>query len=291
MEKKLILVIIDGLNYDVSKEMGYMKALEELGKADCYKVRAELPTLSRPLYETILTGVTPIEHGIVNNQVNRLSKEENIFSIAKKKGIRTGAAAYYWVSELYNSTPFDRNKELYTEDIRKNIQYGRFYCEDHYPDNHLFIDGEWIREKYDPHFLLIHSMNVDDCGHKYGEDSIEYRNSARNIDETLGDWLPFWINQNYQIIVTADHGMNADKTHGSSSEKEREVPMWIIGDLFNTVDKREISQLQIAPIICTVLGLTQGPKMAQVEKGFFKGRCVNGTGSYFKEKSCMASYK
>ena len=50
MERKVILVIIDGLNYKVSQEMGYMKALVEGGKAAHYKVRAELPTLSRPLY-------------------------------------------------------------------------------------------------------------------------------------------------------------------------------------------------------------------------------------------------
>lgn len=271
MKEKLILVIVDGLNYDVSKEMGYMKALEETGKAKFYKIKTELPTLSRPLYETILTGITPIEHGVVNNQINRLSKEENIFSIAKKNGLRTGAASYYWMSELYNSTPFDRNKEMYTEDTRKNIQYGRFYCEDNYPDSHLFIDGEWIRKKYDPHFLLIHSMNVDDCGHKYGEDSIEYRNSARNIDQILGEWLAFWIDQNYQIIVTADHGMNADKTHGSSSKKEREVPLWFIGDCFNQLDERFISQVQIAPIICNILGARQGVKMPEIEKLFLEG--------------------
>lgn len=271
MKEKLILVMVDGLNYDTSKEMGYMKALEEAGKANFYKVKAELPTLSRPLYETILTGVIPIEHGVVNNQINRLSKEENIFSIVKNNGLRTGAASYYWMSELYNTTPFDRNKEMYTEDAGKNIQYGRFYCEDNYPDSHLFIDGEWIRKKYDPHFLLVHSMNVDDCGHKYGEDSIEYRNSARNIDKILGEWLPLWINQKYQIIVTADHGMNADKTHGSISKKEREVPLWFIGNCFNLIDEREISQLQISPIICRTLGVRQGAKMPEVETLFLEG--------------------
>ncbi|MGB6128752.1 MAG: alkaline phosphatase family protein [Psychrilyobacter sp.] len=266
MKEKLILIIIDGLNYDVSKEMGYMKALEEAGKANFYKIKAELPTLSRPLYETILTGITPIEHGIVNNQINRLSKEENIFSIAKKKDLRTGAASYYWMSELYNSTPFDRNNDMYTEDTGKNIQYGRFYCEDNYPDSHLFVDGEWIRKKYDPHFLLIHSMNVDDCGHKHGEDSLKYRNSARNIDRILGEWLPLWVNKSYQIIVTADHGMNIDKTHGSNSKKEREIPLWLIGDRLNLIEGSEVSQLHIAPIICNILGIKQSTKMLEIKK-------------------------
>ena len=147
MGKKLILILIDGLNYRVSKEMGYMKALEEEGVASYYKVIAGLPTLSRPLYETILTGVNSIEHGIGGNQINRLSKEDHIFLLAKKSGLITGAAAYYWISELYNTTPFNKNKDSYTEGIKKNIQYGRFYSKDSYPDNHLFVDAEWIRKK------------------------------------------------------------------------------------------------------------------------------------------------
>lgn len=269
MEKKIILIIIDGLNYETSKEMGYMKALEEGGIASHYKVTAELPTLSRPLYETILTGVTPVEHGVVGNQIDRLSKEENIFSLARKAGLRTGAAAYHWVSELYNSTPFNEKKDTYTINIEKNIQYGRFYQADHYPDNHLFFDGEWIRKTHNPHFLLIHSMNIDDFGHKFGSKSLEYRNGARRVDRILSDWIPFWIEKNYKIIVTADHGMNNDKTHGSFSHEEREVPMWLIGDEFKAGEIRKISQLQIAPIICRVLGIDSGSKMIEIEEKIF----------------------
>ena len=262
MERKVILVIIDGLNYKVSQEMGYMKALVEGGKAAHYKVRAELPTLSRPLYETILTGRTPVDHGIVSNQIVRRSNEESVFSLAREAGLRTGAAAYYWVSELYNRAPFDEIEDFYTEDEEKDIQYGRFYKEDHYPDSHLFLDGEWIRRRYDPHFLLIHPMNVDDAGHKFGEGSPQYRKSARDIDEILSRWIPLWRENDYKIIVTADHGMNGDMSHRGASPEEREVPLWILGEEFKSSSKgNETSQLQLAPIICRALNIRRGSKM------------------------------
>ena len=132
--KKLIFVLLDGLNNKQSNLMGYMNALVKSGLAIRGRVSSEMPSLSRPLYETLLTGKTPVEHGVVNNSISRLSREESIFSLCRKANLKTGAAAYYWVSELYNSTPFNRIEDTYTEDSDKNIQHGIFYTLDHYPD-------------------------------------------------------------------------------------------------------------------------------------------------------------
>lgn len=55
---KVILVVLDGLNADVGLTcMGFLQALCEQHKAKAYKLQCELPSLSRPLYECILTGV------------------------------------------------------------------------------------------------------------------------------------------------------------------------------------------------------------------------------------------
>ena len=36
----------------------------------------------------------------------RLSNQTSLFHLAKSSGKTTAAAAYYWVSELYNHAPF-----------------------------------------------------------------------------------------------------------------------------------------------------------------------------------------
>ena len=120
--------------------------------------------MSRPLYECILTGVRPVESGIVNNQIVRLSNHESIFSLAKSQGKVTAAAAYHWVSELYNRAPFDAVRDRFTNDETMNIQHGCFYHWDHYPDEALFLDAEHLRVTHQPDFLLIHPMNIDDIG-------------------------------------------------------------------------------------------------------------------------------
>ena len=171
--EKVILVIIDGLSYRTKKYMGFLEALKSENLTDSYKVQSGYPSLSRPLYEEILTGVSPVKSGIVNNEIKRLSKEESVFSLAVKNGKKTAAAAYYWVNELYNTGGFDRIRDSETENEMANINYGRFYWEDNFPDTHLFVQGEILRKKYNPDFLLIHSMNVDDIGHKFGGTSSE----------------------------------------------------------------------------------------------------------------------
>ncbi|MFV2070657.1 MAG: alkaline phosphatase family protein, partial [Pirellulales bacterium] len=105
---KVVLVILDGVGDQVARDrMGYMEALVEEGVASRFTSRAALPTVSRPNYETIHTGVRPHVHGIVSNLNARLSTSPNIFSLCSQAGLTTAAVAYHWVSELYHKAPFD----------------------------------------------------------------------------------------------------------------------------------------------------------------------------------------
>lgn len=260
MSNKVIFVVLDGLNKSVAQDcLGFTNALVESNKASFYGITSELPSLSRPLYECLLTGVCPIESGIVSNQIQRLSKEQSIFSLASKAGLKTAAAAYHWVSELYNRSPYNAIRDRITNDPTLMIQHGMFYHTDHYPDDHLFLDAESMRQQFDPHFLLIHSMNIDDAGHKYGLDSSEYRNMARTADNILSHFIPAWLEAGYQLILTSDHGMNKDKTHGGTLVEERQVPLYLIGDSFSHIDEckltSSVQQTQLCGLICELLGI------------------------------------
>ena len=60
MPHKVILVILDGLNYQVAEHaLGHLQAYRAAGRAQLYKLDCELPALSRPLYECLLTGSAP----------------------------------------------------------------------------------------------------------------------------------------------------------------------------------------------------------------------------------------
>lgn len=253
--KKVIFVLLDGLNYKNKDFMGYMRALENSGIAKSAKVMSELPTLSKPLYETLFTGKKPIEHGVLCNDTVVMSKNKNLFSLCREKGLKTGCAGYHWLSELYNSIPFDKIEDTYTRDEEKAIQYGNFYNIDYYPDEVVFINGEYLRKKYNPDFLMIHSMNIDDEGHKFGSDSKEYRNSIRKVDNILSQFIPKWLEEDYAIIVTSDHGMSEEGMHGGNREDESEVPFWIINDSTTSKLAYKFEQIFVAPIIGKILDI------------------------------------
>lgn len=270
--KKVIFVLLDGCTYDGAKEnMGFLEHLIESNKGTKFKVKGELPSMSRPIYETLFTGLPVSEHLIVNNIISRKSKEENIFSLCKKNNLRTAAAAYHWFSELYNKSPFNPIEDRIQLNTDRNVENGIFYYEDHYPDNHLFNDGEFLRSNFNPDFLFIHSMNIDDAGHKFGSNSEEYACSISKADTILGLYLPNWIEEGYNVIVTSDHGMNENKIHGGNDYIQRYVPLYIFSNEESNMQKgdfseKEISQLNLAPLVCKLLEIDRSKRMKDIKE-------------------------
>jgi predicted AlkP superfamily pyrophosphatase or phosphodiesterase len=258
---KTILVVLDGCSFEgATDNLGYLEHLIESGFGCKYKVMAELPSSSRPLYETIFTGLPVNQHGIVSNKEVRKSCNINVFQLCQEETMVTAASAYYWISELYVKAPFDiLNDRIQLENGKlnsaRNIDYGIYYYEDFYPDSHVFNDGEFLRRTYEPDFLLIHSMNIDDAGHKSNSEFIEYNKNIANVNVILSDLLPKWIQEGYKVVITSDHGMNENGLHGGNTLSQRLVPLYIFSD-----DIRKgsfcgdaISQLAVAPLLCKLL--------------------------------------
>lgn len=257
MTRPVILVVLDGLNHAVGHHaMGHLSALVEAGRGYITHLDCELPAMSRPLYECLLTGDRPVDSGVVHNDIVRRSHGTSLFDLARGQGLATAAAAYHWVSELYVKAPFERTRDRFLDDPAAAIQAGIFYWQDHYPDDHLFSDAEALRQRHAPDFLLVHSMNIDDTGHRHGGDSPQYRNAARHADIALADYLPRWLADGCQVMITADHGMNADRSHSGLLEEERRVPLWLFGDAFADPAGRVIRQTHLCGTLASVLGLS-----------------------------------
>lgn len=255
---KAVLILSDALRYDAAiAGMGYLGHLVETKQASLYKIVGELPSMSRPMYETIHTGLPSSTHGVVANSVARLSTKPNLFGVARDAGKVTAAAAYYWFSELYNRAPYDRVNDREVDDESLPIQHGRFYTEDEYPDAELFAAAAMLVRRFAPDYLLVHPMGMDYHGETFGADSREYRNHAIRQDAMLAPLLVEWLGLGYTVLVTGDHGINKDGAHGGPAPEQREVPLYLIrpeaagqGDT-----KQIVSHLQIAPTVLKMLDL------------------------------------
>jgi predicted AlkP superfamily pyrophosphatase or phosphodiesterase len=220
-------------------------------------VRGELPTISKPMYETVHTGLPVTQHGIVSNQIVRRSSVPNIFDVAVRNGRTTAAAAHFWFSELYNRAPFDLVDDREVDDPTLLIQHGRFYTDDSYPDKDLFLAGATLVRKYTPDYVLIHPMGMDYLGDTFGSDTPEYRNHAIVQDIILANLIPEWHQRGYAVVVTGDHGSSSDHSHGGTTPDVRMVPLYLLppsgGGRGNTGET--VSQLQLAPTILSWMAL------------------------------------
>ena len=85
MPNKAVFVLLDGLQSVYAKEhLGYLEHLSQTNRAAKYEVLGNLPSSSRPMYETIFTGVEAYEHGITNNGICRLSNQKHLFELLKQ---------------------------------------------------------------------------------------------------------------------------------------------------------------------------------------------------------------
>lgn len=263
MTRPVVLVLIDGLGYETAiQRLGYMEGLAAAGVARRWRMRTELPSLSRPLYETVHTGVAPHEHGITSNDTVRLSSQPSVFSVARAAGRKTGAAAYYWFSELYNRAPFKALHDIEIDDPGQIIQHGRFYQHSDFPDSELFHRAALLADRFRPDFLLVHPMGADTTGHRFGGRSKQYETIALQIDNQLAAHLPRWREAGYDVMVTADHGMDEHGNHGGSVDIHCLVPFYHVGaGVKGGIVPDEVSQTSVAPTVLNAMGLAPPASM------------------------------
>lgn len=228
--RRLVVLLADGLRADTARDyMGYLQALNEAGRAQWRSLRSELPSLSRPLYATVINGETPLTHGILGNGQAGQRLARHLFHSLDAHEVPAAVAAYHWFYELLAGEVFDPLRHRDAVPPGCGIAAARWYWEDDYPDSHLLADAEALRRAHlpleGPSLLFIHPMGPDLAGHLHGGESTQYSMSARKLDMLLAQLLPRWHAAGFDLLLTSDHGMHADRMHGGPLPVEREVPL------------------------------------------------------------------
>lgn len=273
MTNRLVLVIVDGMGDRIARDrLGFVESRVENQSALRLTVQSVLPSMSRVCYEAIFTGTEPSENGILANEVVRRSTEFSLFDVLRANHRTSVVCGYHWISELYQEAPFDPVRDRDLRDSDHGITWGRFYFEDDYPDSHLFAEAEALRRTQRPNLLVIHPMNVDLAGHRHGSDSKEYARSVVKVDTILAMLLPVWLADGYQVMITADHGMDSMGFHGGTLSEHREVPLYIFSPSLNKFGSEDvpIPQTTLAYLACLLLGVDPAPRMKQFPQDIFQ---------------------
>ncbi len=267
---KVCLIIMDGLGYRTCvEECGYLESAVEAGAARRWKMHSCLPTISAPLYETLHTGVPPQVHGLFSNESLRPSPCDNVFSSLKNAGKTAGVVAHSYFHTLYGGSAYDPFIHCELDDPAAPIPYARYYSMEGYRPENACVPAEidlcaqlWrLADKYSPNYLLMHSCSIDTLGHWFTSDSSEYRIQAFKVDSALSQLIPKLRGAGYDVLVTADHGMNTDGHHGGNQAVLREVPFYYFGDRKGPDEGELLDQCGVAPTILSLAGVAAPASM------------------------------
>lgn len=251
MEKKVLLISIDGMRPDGLKSCGnpYLSELEK-SCAYTYNGRSMNPSVTFPCHFSMAHSVPPQRHGILTNTyIPQVRPVKGIFEKVRDAG---GICAMF-----YGWEPL---RDIARPQALKFSTYINAYMLES-SDTALTDECERILSAHRPDLAFLYMVETDEKGgHDNGWMSEEYLrrisiavDSVKRMVEKFGD--------EYRIIIMADHGGH-DRSHGSELPEDMTVPFFFRGPEFATgeICDRELSLLDIAPTIAALLGIPCEPE-------------------------------
>ena len=273
MNNKSLLVILDGVPWRNWRRLfGNLEGWVESGEAQVWKITAPLPSTSASCYATIHTGVVPAVHGVTgNDNVFRVDLPD-IFSEARKAGLRTAAVTHSFWSELFNRSPFAPVRDIeYDEPDSASINHGRFHSMTGYghdnqmtpSDADLFATMTMLIERYDLDYGILHSCTMDSMGHRFQHECHEMDHACFQLDAQLAPYVRRWRDAGYELIVTADHGQDERGHHGGRSAEQQETALYYFGLAEGPTADTQLNLMQLAPTVLKRLNVQIPDSMNQ----------------------------
>ena len=278
---KAVFIIVDGIPADVieklnppvlgeiSKTGGFTRAHVGGGKGSY----SETPTISAVGYNSLLTGTWVNKHNVWDNDIAAPNYHYwNIFRIAEKNNPEIKTAIF--------STWQDNRTRL----VGEGLEQAGAVMLDHKVDgleldtvkfphdkssNYIHLIDEVVSDEAaqyitdnGPDLTWVYLEYTDDMGHQYG-DSPQFFEAIKTADGQIGKvWNAIKLrqkkfNEDWLIVITTDHGRDAQtgRNHGGQSDRERST--WIVTNShqLNNHFKQLPGIVDIMPSICNHLNL------------------------------------
>lgn len=212
----VILISADGFRSDFAKKYD-AKNLIALGKQGVVAdyMQPSFPSLTFPNHYTIVTGLYPAHHGLVDNSFYDRGRQQT-YGMQDKKMVADPywyggtplwvlaeqqqmiAASFYWVAS-----------EAPIQQLPPTYHY--FYNEKIGIDQRIETVKEWLALPKDkrPHFISFYFPEVDHAAHSFGPDSKETAEAVQFVDESIGKLQAVAAASGLPVnfVFVADHGM------------------------------------------------------------------------------------
>lgn len=245
MEKKVILISIDGMRPDGLQQCGnpYVKELEKMC-AYTYSGSSVFPSVTLPCHFSMTHSAVPQRHGILTNTyVPQVRPIKGLFEVIKeRKGVN--AMFYGWEPLRDIGEPGSLQYAAYVNAYAKESV-----------DTVLTDKCIEVLEDCKPDFAFLYLVDTDDKGgHDAGWMTEEYlRRISVAIDNVKRIFQRF--GKEYSIVIMADHGGH-DRSHGTMMPEDMTIPFFFYGKDFAAGEMSQpVSLLEIAPTIVKIMGI------------------------------------
>jgi predicted AlkP superfamily pyrophosphatase or phosphodiesterase len=213
----VILISADGFRYDYAEKYSAKNLLKIAEKGVSAKALIpSFPTLTFPNHWSLITGLYPAHHGLIDNYFydyqkkkfyamsNKEAAEDGswyggtpLWSLAEKQGMLS--ASMMWVGSA-SAAGGERPTYYY------------HYHEKFSPNEKVEKVIDWLQLPEDrrPHLISLYFPEVDGAGHHFGPESQQAEQAVRLVDDAVGNLINKVNNlglQNVNYIFVSDHGM------------------------------------------------------------------------------------
>ncbi len=218
----VLLISIDGFRADYL-DRGLTPTLSALAHEGvrAEAMRPSFPSLTFPNHYTLVTGLYPDHHGVVNNTMDDPAIPEQHFTLGNREVMANpqwwDQATPIWVTAqqqgLRSGTMFWPGSDVVIHGVRPT--YWKTYDVTMPPPDRVDTVLGWLDlpEAERPQFLTLYFDAVDHAGHIGGPDSALVNTALHDTDEVIRRLIDGLkargLLDRMNIVIVADHGMAA----------------------------------------------------------------------------------
>lgn len=213
----VIMISTDGFRYDYAKKYN-AKNLLNLSKngVQAKAMIPSYPSITFPNHWTLITGLYPSHHGLVDNFFYDYKRNE-AYAMSNRKNAEDGS--WYGGIPLWSLAEKQNMISASLQWVGSASDAGGKRPTYYYPYHEKFTPSEkvskvinWLKLPEDkrPHFISLYFPEVDGSGHHFGPDSKETEIAVQLIDNAIGELVQKVKDlglKNVNFVFVSDHGM------------------------------------------------------------------------------------
>ncbi|XP_063978222.1 GPI ethanolamine phosphate transferase 3 isoform X2 [Diachasmimorpha longicaudata] len=258
---RVVLLVIDALKYEFLKwtdnppdinfhrnkvPIVHKLLTEEPNNARLFRSIADPPTTTMQRIKGLMTGTLPTFIDISSNFASEEIDEDNLIEQNRINGVvfmGDDTWTGLFPDKFIRQFPSPSFNVLDLDTVDRDVK------------NRIFFE----LQRNDWSLLVAHTLGVDHCGHKHGQNHPEMIRKLNETNELISEIIEVLDNETV-LFVVGDHGMTESGDHGGDSPGEVETAMFVYSKRhlqnITQLEKgfRTVNQVDLVPTFSTILG-------------------------------------